>query len=538
MRTYWSIGPVLGIVTVLLVAGPACVVNVAVEAVQQAETQPTVLTPARPTLTSEPTATAALTSHVTTPENGTPTPEPNTGPTFILLRGPDVTADARLNFLGQGFAPGEQLIITVLDKNAKLEASLDPAWAKDDGRIDEISDSVPSGLPPGDHILLVMGQQSGQIAKAIFHLRWVAPRVQLDQYSAKGDHTFAFSGSGFAPGELVDVRLGGLGGQPLASFQADPAGDVAGTDVTVPLAQAGDYPLYFVGHQSQTPVKVGFNIQGFKPWVVLDNYSPPPYYHMGFRGEDFIPGEPVQVFLGQRGNEPVSQLVVDGNGQFNMQNALQLPELPKGDNRLIFVGLQSGSEITANFVQLPFGPSLELSVYAGRPGTPVAFVGSGWAHGETLHAYVGEGRQTVATFQADAQGAFTGAGTFRLPIGSGPAGIPLTVAGQTSQAEVTLWFQALDLEPSAELSAYHGPPGTVVSFTGRGFAGAEVVHVHLKDEDGPELASATTDDNGSVENISSYPVDGSWGDDIPFVLIGAQSGAKATTDFKIATPDT
>ncbi|MBV9173540.1 MAG: hypothetical protein JOZ81_26040 [Chloroflexi bacterium] len=527
MMTYRSIGSVLGIITVLLVAGPACVVNVASNSVQQATVQPV----ATPTAAADPTAEVAPTQVAA--QSATPTPEPDTGPTFILLRAPDVTSDARLNFLGHGFGPSEQAAVSIADAHGGVEAQLDSVDSKDDGRIDEVSAAVPSGLTPGDHNLVVTGQRSGRTAKAVFHLRWLAPKVQLDQYSAKGSHTFGFSGSGFSPAEQVDVRLGGLGGQPLASFQADATGNVVGSDITLPLAQAGDYPLYFVGHQSQTPVSVAFNIQGFKPWVVLDNYSPPPYYHMGFKGQDFIPGEPVQVFVKNRGDEPVFQLLADANGTFDVQNAFELPVLPKGDNRLIFVGQQSGVEIATNFVQLAFGPSLELSVYAGRPGTPIAFAGSGWARGETVNAYVGQGRQQVATFQADATGAFDSAGLFRLPIGAGPGGVPLTVVGQTSQAEATLWFQALDLQPSAELSAYEGPPGTVVSFTGRGFAGGEVVHVHLKDKDGQDLASATADDSGTLENVSSYPVSGDWGDDIPFVLVGAQSGAKATTDFKI-----
>jgi hypothetical protein len=116
--------------------------------------------------------------------------------------------------------------------------------------------------------------------------------------------------------------------------------------------------------------------------------------------------------------------------------------------------------------------------------------------------------------------------------------VPLTIRGDTSKAEVTLWYQALALEPSAELTAYQGPPGTVVSFTGRGFAGGELVRVHLGDQGGPELASAAASDDGTVEGVSGYPIDGNWGDDIHFVLVGDDSHAEGATDFKIASPDT
>jgi len=441
-----------------------------------------------------------------------------------------------LNFQGQGFEPSEQTTVTVEDAHGVLEASLDPVTISKDGNLDEVSVVVPDGIGRGEHVLHVSGVSSRRSARARFTVRYVTPKITLDTYSAKSNHTFGFAGSGFAPNEPVDVRLGGLGGSPLASFPSDAQGNVTAQDVPIPLIQAGDYLLYFVGEQSQTPVSIGFNIQGFAPWVVLDNYSAAPYSAMGFTGQDFVPGEPIAVYLGERGAQPLLRLAADANGQFALKNAFNLPDLPHGDQQLLFVGQQSGVEIVAKFVVLPFSPSLELSNYAGRPGTPIAFVGSGWARNEILHAYIGEGRAQAANFQADASGAFNAVGGFRLPIGTVAGGVPMTVKGDVSQAEVTLWYQALELKPSAELTAYQGPPGTVVAFTGRSFASGERVTIYLQDRGGPKLASAVASDDGTIEGIGSYPIKGDWGDDIHFVLVGDDSHAEGTTDFKIANP--
>jgi hypothetical protein len=363
-----------------------------------------------------------------------------------------------------------------------------------------------------------------------------APKIALDTYSTKSNHAFGFTGTGFLPSELVDVRMGGLGGSPLAAFQSDSQGTVTAQNVPLPRVEAGDYLLYFVGEQSQTPVSIGFNVQGLSPWVVLNSYSVAPYSTIGFTGQDFVPNEEIDVYLGPRTGGPLLRLAADANGQFAVKNAFNLPDTAHGDQQLLFVGDQSGAQITAKFAVLPFSPSLQLSNYAGRPGTEIAFIGDGWARNETLHAYIGEGRDQVAIFQSDASGAFNSAGQFGLPIGTVAGGVPLTVRGDTSQAEVTLWYEALELKPTAELNAYHGPPGTVVTFTGRSFAGGERVRVHLGDETGPELASAIATDDGTVENVSSYPIEGNWGDDIHFVLVGDDSHAKGATDFKIATP--
>src|SRR5262245_1775647 len=56
-----------------------------------------------------------------------PTPKPLVqGPSFVLLRAKDVTADARLNFMGQGFAPGEPTVVTIEDSLGAVEKTLEP----------------------------------------------------------------------------------------------------------------------------------------------------------------------------------------------------------------------------------------------------------------------------------------------------------------------------------------------------------------------------------------------------------------------------
>jgi hypothetical protein len=440
--------------------------------------------------------------------------------------------------MGQGFLPDESTSVTVEDQQGHVEATLDPVKVVEDGRFDEVSDPVPGGLAPGTHVLRVVGMQSGHSARATFRVRWLPPRIQLEAYTGKAKHSFGFTGTGFAPGEQVEVRLGGLGGAPLGSYPADAQGTVVGQDVPIPLVEAGDYPLYFVGQESQSPASVGFNVQGFRPWAVLDNYSPPPYYLMGFSGEDFVPEEVVLVYLDQRTTtQPVTSVQADANGRFTVKNGFELPAL-KGEHQVIFVGQVSNSEITASFKPMAFGPALELTAYAGRPGSHVAFVGTGWARNDTLHVSMGEkpGGQQLGTFQADGTGTFRNAGDIRVPVRAIAGGLPLTVSGDLSQASVTLWFQVLDLKPSAELTAYQGPPGTVVSFTGRSFVAGELVHVHLMDRNGPEVAQAVADMEGTFEHVSSYPVDGHWGDVIPFVMVGDDSGLDATTHFKFENP--
>jgi hypothetical protein len=486
---------------------------------------------------------AAASPSVLTRPSPSPTAIHPSGPAFVLLRSSEITTGARMNFQGQGFMPSEPATVTIEDAQSNVEATLDPVAVNKDGNVDEVSVVVPDGLPPGEHYLRISGTTSGRSGRTRFNLHQITPSILLDTYSTKADHTFGFSGSGFAPNELVDVRLGGLGGDPLASFPTDAGGNVVAENVPLPLIQPGDYVLYFVGERSQLPVSVGMNVQGFSPWVVLDSYAVAPYAAMGFTGEDFVPGDQVEVYLGQPGGDPLFRVEADANGHFGVKNAFTLPDVAQGNQTLTFVAHQSiPAEIVAKFVVLPFGPGLELSNYAGRPGTPITLNGSGWARNETLLAYVGVSEKALATklvstLQADPDGAFQAAGAFRLPIGTIAGGVPVTVRGTVSQAEVTVWYQALNYQASAELTAYNGPPGTVVAFTGRSFAGGEQVSAHLRDRNGAVLASGVADDYGTVEDFGSYPIDGNWEDDIHIVLVGDDSKVEAATDFKIAWPD-
>ena len=173
------------------------------------------------------------------------------------------------------------------------------------------------------------------------------PTVHLDAYTGKPTHTFKFSGGGFVPTEAVDIYLGPQTGDPLATVSADSRGEI-GQELTIPMVAPGDYNLAFVGRTSHTPANVGFNVQGFQPWAVLDNYYIAPHGGVGLDGEDFIPGEVVQVFLNTRLSDPLAQITADADGHFAVKNAFDLPDLT-GNNQLIFVGQLSQTEVTATF---------------------------------------------------------------------------------------------------------------------------------------------------------------------------------------------
>lgn len=266
----------------------------------------------------------------------------------VALETSDVSLGGRLTYSGRGFDAGEQTSVTVEDDQGTVQADLEPVHVEADGQVYMVSVPVPGGLTPGAHVLRVAGVTSGHVGRATFTLRWQTPTVHLASYTGKATHALSLAGSGFVPGEPVDMFLGDQMLSPVATLSADGRGDIISDNVAIPRLDAGDYQLTFMGRASQTPVSIGYNVQAFHPWVVLTNYYLQTQGAVGFNGEDFVPGEAIQVYLNGRTSAPIAQVTADGDGRFSVEQALSVADL-KGDNQLIFVGQQSQAELTATF---------------------------------------------------------------------------------------------------------------------------------------------------------------------------------------------
>lgn len=265
----------------------------------------------------------------------------------VALQASDISLDGRLTFSGNGFAAGESTSVTVEDDQGAVQSQLEPVHIEADGQFYAVSVPVPDGLAPGAHTLRVTGVSSGRFGRASFNLHWQTPSVHLVSYTGKPANALSFSGAGFVPGESVDMFFGEDTTGPLTTVTADSRGEINGQNVGIPLLDAGNYKVAFTGRTSQTPVSVGFNVQAFHPWVVLHNYYLAPQSGVGFSGQDFVPGEAVQVYLNSQASAPLMQITADAYGRFAAENAA-LPDL-SGDNELIFVGQQSQTEVTATF---------------------------------------------------------------------------------------------------------------------------------------------------------------------------------------------
>ncbi len=287
-------------------------------------------------------------AHTVSSADPHPTPIPATATPAssadVRIQGTTLTPNVPFTFAGSEFAPNEPLTATIESTQGRTEARLGAFMADHAGTVNMTWQALLPSLAPGGYTLVVTGERSGRIARTPFQLRWIPPNVMLSSFSVKPRQGIDFTGGGFHAQETVDVHLGNIASAPLASAPTNAGGNLTG-HVTMPPLPAGSYTLYFVGRQSQTPVKVHFLVRGFHPWVVLSTYVPTPHSRLGFNGQDFAPGEEVLVYLNQQRSDPIARLHADGEGRLVAPAAWEVTA-PQGPATLIFAGQQSGTTAT------------------------------------------------------------------------------------------------------------------------------------------------------------------------------------------------
>ncbi len=448
---------------------------------------------------------------------------------FLVLRTGTVRRGGPLVVGGQSFQPNQELAMTMKRQGDDGDAALElgTLTADKNGVVPDSSVQLPEGLSSGTYTITATPTMGGSPVETSVRVESDQTWGKLTSDTAKPSGAAGFEGGGFKPGETVYLYLDSLASQPLATVQASDQGDVSGV-LRVPLAREGSHTILFYGDQSRMPAIVDLTILGFHPWVVLDNYSPGPEQQVGFAGSDFAPGERVHVFFNSLASGPVAAVQVADDGTFKAPGAVKLAPGVQGQQKMIFVGDASQVEAEVDFTIQPYPSVLQLTLWAGPPGSEVAFVGNGFAAGEEIRAYLGKPGQgtPVSTFHADEKGNFSGAGAFRVPRDTKVGELTVSATGQVSGTQASVTFKVLTLSPWADVKQ-DPSGGTVIG--GHGFAVGEQVDLMVGQSDKAQ-ATAEADKQGNVLfPAMQLPPGGNDGTSIR--LKGKDSSGEAKTNY-------
>ncbi|HEY8477903.1 MAG TPA: hypothetical protein VIN09_13650, partial [Chloroflexota bacterium] len=207
-----------------------------------------------------------------------------------------------------------------------------------------------------------------------------------------------------------------------------------------------------------------------------------------------------------------------------------------GPYTLVARGLTSEIEASADVEVKPYAPQVELSPWAGPPGTRMEVNARGFAPGEPVRVYFGDDPTPRADAVSDEYGNLWGVATARVPYATPAGPLLVTLVGEESRTFVSLRFNVLQPNPWLELSIWWGPPGTPVGFSGGGWAAGERITFHVDSPERPIAAVGQADDAGWLRYAGPVAVPAQAYGEVTFVAVGTESQTLATATFKVVNP--
>lgn len=376
------------------------------------------------------------------------------------------------------------------------------------------------------------------------------PPLTLDPVPVQQGDVVHLSGGGFLPFEPVVVRV--VGDDPAAIDLAHGRANHWGRldPIAVPLPEAlrsGAHAVEAVGQVSRRRSGATLFVRANAPWMSLGSGDVKPLGRLGLIAGGFAPGEEVALMLDPKEEpagdspdpprEPVELGAVPTERSGNTAwTEMPIPKVPPGPYTLVARGLTSEIEASADVEVKPYAPQVELSPWAGPPGTRMEVNARGFAPGEPVRVYFGDDPTPRADAVSDEYGNLWGVATARVPYATPAGPLLVTLVGEESRTFVSLRFDVLQPNPWLELSIWWGPPGTPVGFSGGGWAAGERITFHVDSPERPIAAVGQADDAGWLRYAGPVAVPAQAYGEVTFVAVGTESQTLATATFKVVNP--
>jgi hypothetical protein len=250
-----------------------------------------------------------------------------------------------------------------------------------------------------------------------------APTVGADAWVALATYTvvpgstdIGVSGGGYAPGEVVDLRLDGTGARVTASLRADTSGRVAGRAHLWVAPDTSLVRLQVVGRRSGASATATIQVITSAAIISLVPYAARPGQSVELQGQGFNPGEAVFLMVG-----PISVggYRADAGGRLDLPAAYTVPYAARpGSLDIAVVGGPSQPAAAQRLSVVPLQPWATASSYVVHRGDRVQFELHGFAAGEYVDVYAGRAHLGHSATPTDLEGHLTAVGPFTIRGGS------------------------------------------------------------------------------------------------------------------------
>lgn len=198
--------------------------------------------------------------------------------------------------------------------------------------------------PVGPTTLVLVGERTKTTATAPYIMLGLYPVLTPHPYAIRAGHAVTLTGTGFAPGEQVQIYLNAASGWPALTATANSTGHL-GLNFMVPFGLKGRQVLTAVGEESRAASVSGFTVEPYLPSVQASTYGAMPGTSISFYATGFAANEVVLVYLGGGHGGGTGRLVtafrVDGRGDAANAGSYLIPN---GGGAVYFtlVGQESG----------------------------------------------------------------------------------------------------------------------------------------------------------------------------------------------------
>ena len=387
--------------------------------------------------------------------------------TEVNLAGDEGAVGSTFSISGSGF--GEREVIEV-----RFGADELPCGARSDrsGRA-TVSCRVPA-LAAGSYRVIVNGYQAGTFT--------IQSTFSLAPLKGPPGTTVRLAGTGFEPGGRVQVTIGGT---TLPPVFANSDGAV-GSQIQIPNISGGPQVLSATGTDGSGG-QASFEIT---PTLAVAPTEGTPGDVLRVTGTAFRANETgITVRFG--GTAVASGVVADGRGFW--QTNITIPQTTAGNHT---VSASGAGTTNAPVQRVSVGTSVGLTSDGGPPGTEVTFRGSGAVANERITLNIGDGLDSVVT-EADRNGVWSA----KVKIPEAPQGeLRVIIIGSISGRSTG---KSINVEPVISSSASKGPPGSMLTLSGKGFPADQAgIQISFGND---QVDAANSDRTGSWQHEITVP---------------------------------